>query len=83
MSKQDAATQLREDYETVRDEIRRGVRTGADALIDAADYPELDLVEPRYACPCCGERREDYLEWQEDDTVKCATCGTVYDPNEE
>ena len=31
---------------------------------------EYDLVEPRYACPCCGERREDYLEWQEDDTVK-------------
>ena len=50
---------------------------------------EYDLVEPRYACPCCGERREVYLEWQEDvqvpdaNLVKCATCGTVYDPTEE
>ena len=46
---------------------------------------EYDLVEPKFACPCCGERREDYLEWQQPDaeTVKCATCGTIYDPTEE
>ena len=51
---------------------------------------EYDLVEPKFACPCCGERRLDFLVWQDDDAqhpdddvVKCATCGTVYDPNEE
>ena len=53
---------------------------------------EYDLVEPRYACTCCGERREDYLVWEDEDAlppdadavmVKCASCGTVYDPNEE
>lgn len=42
-----------------------------------------ECVTENSKCPCCGERRMDELVWEDDDTVKCATCGTVYDPNEE
>ncbi len=40
------------------------------------------LVEPEDACPECGERRVDELIWQndEDEQVRCATCGFVYIP---
>lgn len=32
------------------------------------------------ACPGCGERNADMLIWQDDDTVRCFGCGTVYQP---
>ena len=34
------------------------------------------------ACPNCGERRMDWLVWQEPDyeTVRCSTCGHEYTP---
>lgn len=52
----------------------------AEAILD--DEGE-ECVTENSKCPCCGERRMDWLVWQDDDTVKCATCGTVYDPTEE
>lgn len=39
------------------------------------------MCEPDEACPNCGERRIDYLEWDElSETVTCNTCGANYDP---
>jgi uncharacterized Zn finger protein len=38
------------------------------------------LVQPADACPKCGERDMDNLVWDDDENVRCATCGTVYDP---
>jgi hypothetical protein len=42
---------------------------------------EMELVDPRGACPGCGERIIDNLVWQDDgETVRCATCGRKYKP---
>jgi hypothetical protein len=32
------------------------------------------------SCPTCGQDLIDMLVWLDDDTVKCTTCETVYDP---
>ena len=46
------------------------------------DYPyyqgDEDVVDDGMECPHCGEARNEWLICQDDDTVKCATCGTVY-----
>jgi len=41
------------------------------------------IVNPEDACPNCGERDIDRLVWidAESETVRCATCGTRYEPN--
>ena len=42
-----------------------------------------NLVRPEDACPSCGERDADRLVWLDppnDDRVRCATCGTEYEP---
>jgi uncharacterized Zn finger protein len=47
------------------------------------DYlDDLGRVTVAYACPQCGERRIDYLVWNEEERVECQTCGQVYDPTE-
>jgi uncharacterized Zn finger protein len=33
------------------------------------------------ACPHCGESRVDFLEWQDDVTVRCLSCGGTYQPD--
>lgn len=40
-----------------------------------------NLVLPRSACPSCGERDEDHLIWEDDEDVRCATCGVIYNPS--
>ena len=47
------------------------------------DVSAIELVAFAYRCPGCGERHIDNLVWIDDETVKCATCGALYDPNEE
>jgi hypothetical protein len=42
---------------------------------------DYDRVAPGMACPRCGEDHVDSLVWEDDDKVRCAGCGTVYDPN--
>lgn len=42
------------------------------------EYDEDELVEREFKCPDCGERRIDALEWQDDDSVRCDSCGRVY-----
>jgi predicted RNA-binding Zn-ribbon protein involved in translation (DUF1610 family) len=41
-----------------------------------------NLVALHDACPACGERDVDRLVWigTDGDRVRCATCGTEYDP---
>lgn len=31
-------------------------------------------------CPYCCEDRADFLVWQDDDTVRCSSCGLTYRP---
>ncbi len=63
-------------------------------LIDADDLVEVllsiaDRLDPptpvstnEVAFPCrnCGEADADRLIWQDDEFVRCETCGTVYSP---
>ena len=37
-----------------------------------------DVVEDGNECPECGEARMDWLICQDDDSIKCTTCGHVY-----
>ena len=45
-----------------------------------------ELVRPEWACPICGERRQDYLICRDEDKelaepasdVTCTMCGTTY-----
>jgi hypothetical protein len=41
-----------------------------------------DWMPPGPACPHCGEDDIDHLVWQDDEKVRCTTCGTIYDPNQ-
>jgi hypothetical protein len=46
--------------------------------------PMSEKVAPIFACPCCGERRMDWLAWNTAGTVvTCTSCRADYDPNEE
>lgn len=45
-----------------------------------SDEAEADLCPAAYACRKCGERRHDWLAWDEDERLHCQTCGHVYDP---
>jgi hypothetical protein len=63
-------------------------------MIDADDLVEIllsiaDRLDPpvpettnRVAFPCanCGEADSDRLLWQDDELVRCETCGTIYSP---
>ena len=41
-----------------------------------------DRVSEANGCPSCGEREMDRLVWEDDgESVRCATCGTIYDPS--
>jgi hypothetical protein len=41
---------------------------------------ESELVDPKDACPGCGERDTDYLMWIDDQRVQCTKCKCVYTP---
>lgn len=40
----------------------------------------VETVDPRFACPNCGESDCDELEWVSESEVVCNTCGTLYEP---
>lgn len=53
------------------------------AVADQLDPPLANNIAPAEACPNCGERDADRLVWQDDEeTVRCAGCGTTYRPGE-
>ena len=51
-----------------------------DYVRDALNAQLDDEVAEADACPRCGERRQANLIWQDDAKVKCANCGTLYEP---
>ncbi len=76
--------------ENALEEGRRSTRIDANDLLetllavaDQLDPPLANYLAPTEACPNCGERNADRLIWQDDDeTVRCAGCGTTYRPGE-
>jgi len=53
-----------------------------DPRFRTAPVDNSERVPFRNSCPECGERRADFLVWQNDgETVECATCGYKYNPN--
>ncbi|MBM4020154.1 MAG: hypothetical protein FJ288_17855 [Planctomycetes bacterium] len=66
---QDMAAGLDDPESIDVDYVRDAINAQADELVAEAD-----------ACPSCGERCSDKLTWQDDETVKCTTCGKQYMP---
>ena len=48
-------------------------------IAEAGDVSECETVGPDEYCPVCHESRMDYLVWQDDETIRCETCGCEYD----
>jgi len=48
-------------------------------ILEYAQEDAHDLVAREDACGFCGERRQDWLAWQ-DDELTCGTCGYVFTP---
>ena len=41
-----------------------------------------ERVRAEWGCPECGERRVDWLIWQDDTVVRCESCGREYIPGQ-
>ena len=50
------------------------------AIADRLDPPVRNEVDAAFACPECGERHVDRLVHEEDDLVRCGSCGITFDP---
>ena len=51
------------------------------AIADRLDPPVGDTKNAvAFPCPDCGESHADRLVWQDDECVRCDTCGTIYCP---
>ena len=59
-------------------EMIEGIR--AHAAARAARREAAGLVCDAQACPDCGECEADRLEWIDDGEVRCASCGTTFNP---
>jgi len=57
-----------------------GRKVGQDS--SESEEAETDLCPAAYGCPKCGERRHDWLVWDEDEVIHCQTCGHAYDPED-
>jgi predicted RNA-binding Zn-ribbon protein involved in translation (DUF1610 family) len=85
------ADAIREVAAAVQSAIAEGYRS---RMIDADDLVEVllsiaDRLDPpvrettndvAFPCPECGEANSDRLIWQDDEFVRCDTCGTIYSP---
>lgn len=84
------AEAIREVTAAIQTAIAEGYRSRA---IDADDLVEVllsiaDRLDPpvresnqiAFPCPDCGEADADRLVWQDDEFVRCDTCGTIYSP---
>lgn len=85
------ADAIREVTVAIQNEIAEGHRS---RMIDADDLVEVllsiaDRLDPpirettnqvAFRCPQCGEADADRLVWQDDEFIRCETCGTVYNP---
>ncbi len=51
------------------------------AIVDRLDSPVRETTnDVAFKCPECGEADADRLVWQDDEFVRCSTCGTIYAP---
>lgn len=51
------------------------------SIADRLDPPLRDTTnDVSFPCPECGELDSDRLVWQDDEFVRCSTCGTIYAP---
>ena len=87
------ADAIREVTAAVQRAINDGYRSRA---IDADDLIEVlltiaDRLDPpvpgaanevAFPCPDCGESDADRLIWQDDEFVRCDSCGTIFSPGE-
>lgn len=64
------------------DEWLNGIDLDDHPTVDEAFAPLGDTVDADGQCPRCHENRIDHLVWQDDEVVKCATCGYRYTPGE-
>lgn len=85
------ADAIREVTASVQKAIDDGHRS---RMIDADDLVEIllsiaDRLDPSvgdtpnavaFECPKCGEADADRLVWQDDEFVRCSSCGTTYTP---
>lgn len=85
------ADAIREVTAAVQKSIDDGHRS---RMIDADDLVEVllaiaDRLDPlvrepnhvQFSCPNCGEVAANRLVWQDDEFVRCETCGTIYSPD--
>lgn len=86
------ADAIREVTAAIQKAIDDGCRS---RTIDADDLVEVllsiaDRLDPpvrkttndvAFPCPECGEACADRLIWQDDDYVRCDSCGTIYSPS--
>ena len=48
--------------------------------IEREERDMTDTVSKALSCPNCHENNFDNLEILHDETIRCSTCGEVYDP---
>ncbi len=51
-------------------------------MVSIPEKREADKCPDECRCPHCGENRQDWLVWDENEWLHCATCGHVYDPTD-
>ncbi len=87
------ADAIREVTVAIQKAIDDGYRS---RIIDAEDLVEVllavaDRLDPPvpgttnevvFPCPDCGESDADRLIWQDDEFVRCDSCGTIFCPGE-
>ena len=51
------------------------------SIADRLDPPVPETTnEVAFPCHNCGESNADRLVWQDDEFVRCDSCGTIYSP---
>ena len=50
------------------------------SIADRLDPPLRETNRVAFPCENCGEVDADLLVWQDDEFVRCETCGTIYSP---
>ena len=83
----DAIRQVTAAMQTAIDSGQRSRRIDAEdvmgvllAIADKLDPPLGGPVQQIDACPGCRESRADQLVWQDDERVRCTSCGMEYFP---
>jgi len=75
------AQQIHEMRESEPDDIDMSDLEIAEAILAYAVADVTDCVPEGDRCGFCGERRMDWLVWQEDEIhLRCGICGVVFQP---